>query len=360
MSIRAHLQCTKGAFTLDAQFEVPLEGVTAVFGPSGCGKSTLLRCIAGLEQASPISELQIGKQTWFKQGQGVAVHERGVGYVSQAPSLFLHLSVQGNLDFALKRRPDQAVQISQQDAVELTGIAPLLERSPETLSGGEKQRVAIARALLGGPKLLLMDEPLAALDVDSKEAILPYLERLSRSVGIPIVYVSHSCDEVARLADYLLLMEGGKIRAQGPLGEVLAKTDSPLARSADAFSVLRCAFQALDPVANLAEFVIEGSEVKLYIPAIDAEGKRFVRVRVSARDVSVCLEQPVGSSILNILPVRLKQIGHPDMKGQVLLSLLPQGSSDVLLARVSAFSCEKLGLQEGMSLYAQVKSVALL
>jgi molybdate transport system ATP-binding protein len=360
MSIRARLNCEQGDFCLNADFDIPFKGVTAVFGPSGCGKSTLLRCIAGLDSPIAGSELCVDGSYWFSETANVPVHERRVGYVSQSPSLFPHLSVAGNLKYALRRRKIQPAAVSFEEVVDLLGISSLLQRRPDTLSGGEKQRVAIARALLSAPVLMLMDEPLAALDAQSKEDILPYLEKLCRTALIPVIYVSHSSDEVARLADHLLLIESGQISDQGPLSEVLSRTDSPLSRSADAFSVLNCRVQSLNGPTHLSVLAVGESDVEIFVPRIEKSDKQQARVRVSARDVSVCIERPIGSSILNILPVTVLEIAAVDGRGQSLLRLQVEGSDEVLLARVSAYSCEKLGLQPSMKLFAQVKSVALL
>lgn len=360
MSIRAKLNCHKGEFTLDASFTVPSTGVTAVFGPSGCGKSTLLRCIAGLEIPIESSELEIDGAYWLRRDLNVPVHQRRVGYVSQAPSLFSHLSVAGNLAFALKRRTENENALNFDEVVSLLGISALLPRKPDTLSGGQKQRVAIARALLSAPVLLLMDEPLAALDIDSKRELLPYIERLCANAKIPVIYVSHSTDEVARLADHLLLVKDGKIVEQGSLSDVLSRTDSPLSQSVDAFSVLHCSVESLDGPSQLSVLKIHGSDVALFVPSVEISDTQFARVRVNARDVSVCIERPVGSSILNILPVTIVSIGEIDDRGQRLLCLEVEGSKETLLARVSGYSVQNLCLTADMKLFAQVKSVALL
>lgn len=360
MSIRAQLRCVKGGFHLNADFEIPYAGVTAVFGPSGCGKSTLLRCIAGLDSCEAGSVLSVNGSEWISGSESVPVHARRVGYVSQSSSLFPHLTVMGNLDFALRRRAKTINNMPVDEVVALLGIASLLKRRPETLSGGEKQRVSIARALLNSPTLMLMDEPLAALDLESREEILPYLEKLCRTAMIPVIYVTHSSDEVARLADHLMLIENGTICSQGELGDVLGRIDSSLSRSAYAFSVLNCRVHRVTGPAHLSVLAVGESNVELFVPRLEEMPKQQARVRVSARDVSVCIERPVGSSILNILPVTVREIAEMDERGQSLLRLQIVGSEEGLLARVSAYSCEKLNLTIGMALFAQVKSVALL
>jgi molybdate transport system ATP-binding protein len=227
VSIHARFRLPYPAFTLDIDVDLPAGGVTAVFGRSGSGKTTLLRCIAGLEQTLDGS-LIVNGETWQDGSYRRPVHQRALGYVFQEARLFPHLSVAANLDFGRRRIAESERRVSLAQVVELLGIAHLLERRPERLSGGERQRVAIARALATSPRLLLMDEPLAALDQARKQEILPYLERLHDELAIPVLYVSHSPDEVARLADHIVLMEDGRAVAQGPLTETLARVDLPL------------------------------------------------------------------------------------------------------------------------------------
>ena len=237
MSLQARFQFHRGGFRLDVNLDVPATGVTALFGPSGAGKTTLLRAIAGLEH-QPGSTLKLGNEIWQDSQTNLPVYRRALGYVSQEPSLFPHLDVLGNLNYGfdrardLHRRPERAV------VMELLGLEPLLNRNTTTLSGGEKQRVAIGRALLAGPRLLLMDEPLAALDQLSREEILPFLDRMHEELEIPVIYVSHNREEVARLGDYLLLMSAGRIQAHGPIADVLTRLDLSLSQSRDAGAIV--------------------------------------------------------------------------------------------------------------------------
>ncbi len=227
----AALRTTLGAFRLDVDLDVPARGVTAIFGPSGCGKTTVLRAIAGLERAS--GSLRVAGETWQDDARGVFVptHERGVGYVFQDAALFAHLTVRENLEYGLRRRERRgkgslappAALLGLQHVVALLGVEALLDRSPSRLSGGERQRVALARALVAGPRLLLMDEPLASLDAARKAEVLPYLERLRDEVAIPALFVSHALDEVARLASHVVLMEAGRVVASGPAAEILSR-----------------------------------------------------------------------------------------------------------------------------------------
>ncbi len=370
MTIRASVTLSKGNFTLEAQFEAPGQGVTAVFGRSGSGKSTLLRVLAGLETSRPGSAISVNGVTWLGQGINVPVHERRVGYVFQEPGLFPHLSVHGNLQYALKRRVGRSAKTGESSGVQgselafdevtaLLGLENFLGRNPATLSGGERQRVAIARALLSSPTLLLMDEPLAALDLHSKEEILPFLDRLFASTGMPVLYVSHAPDEVARLADHLLLMEEGGVLAQGPLADVLGRVDSPLARTDEAFSVIHCDILELNGPCRLSLLRTAAGD-RVYVPHIAAGQRKNIRLRINARDVSLCTQRPVGSSILNILQATVAQLSDPDLKGQQMVQLRLPLSDELLLARISEYSCQQMGLTEGMSIYCQIKAIALL
>ena len=243
MSIEARFSLTYPAsasptFALDVNLQLPAQGITALFGPSGSGKTSLLRCIAGLEKVKT-GHLIVNGECWQKTGFFLPVHRRALGYVFQEASLFPHLTVQGNLDYgATRSQRHQATPVDQRNIVELLGIGHLLLRKPERLSGGERQRVAIARALLAAPKLLLMDEPLAALDFERKREILPYLERLRDELAIPVLYVSQAPDDVAGLADHLVVMKEGRAVASGPLAEMLTRLDLPIRLGEDAGAIL--------------------------------------------------------------------------------------------------------------------------
>jgi len=213
--IEIDLRLARPAFTLEVRQTLPAQGITAFFGPSGCGKTTLLRAIAGLERAQ--GRVAMGDAAWQDDARGafVPAHQRSLGYVIQEAALFPHLDVRRNLDYGLKRTRAEERRIPLDQVIELLGIGHLMQRRTTTLSGGERQRVAIARALATSPRLLLMDEPLAALDMQRKREVLPYLEGLQRELRLPILYVSHAIDEVSRLADHLLVMEEGRVRAAG-------------------------------------------------------------------------------------------------------------------------------------------------
>lgn len=353
--LRAHFKMQLESFTLDAEFCVPAVGVTALFGPSGSGKTTLLRCIAGLERAA--GSLQVNGEVWQDDTIFVPTHKRPLGYVFQEASLFPHLSVRTNLEYGYKRikAAEKKVQLNQ--VVEWLGLAHLIERGdPAKLSGGERQRVAIGRALLTSPRILLMDEPLSALDTTSKQEILPYLERLHRELNIPVLYVSHAMDEVARLADHLVLLQQGRVIASGALGETLARLDLPTAHFDDAGVVIEAAVAQHDETYDLTRLGFAGGD--LWVGRVKQPIGSRVRARVLARDVSIALLRPHGSSITNILAARIVEIC--DEGSDKVMVHMTVGESHVLMSRITRRSRDLLGLTVGMDVFAQVKSVALM
>jgi molybdate transport system ATP-binding protein len=353
--IRAQFKMQLDSFMLDAAFTAPATGVTALFGPSGSGKTTLLRCVAGLAQAA--GTLQVNGEVWQDDTQNLPTHKRQLGYVFQEASLFPHLSVRANLEYGLKRTPLAERKVKLEDIVEWLGLKRLIERgNPASLSGGERQRVAIGRALLTSPRILLMDEPLSALDTASKLEILPYLERLHLELKIPVLYVSHSLDEVTRLADHLVAMDRGRVIANGPLNEILSRLDLPLANFDDAGAIIEAVVGAEDPAHRLTELNFTGGS--LWVGQVKHPFSNRVRVRILARDVSIATHQPQGSSITNILPARIAEIKCED-SGKVNVRLIV-GESAVLLSRITSRSLELLNLKVGMHVFAQVKSVALM
>lgn len=354
--IEARFKVEHPGFTLDVDLHLPEKGVTALFGPSGSGKTTLLRCVAGLNRA-PQGRLVVDGQVWQDTSAGVflAPHRRPMGLVFQEASLFAHLSVRKNLEYGMKRAGNKAGE-GFAGIVDLLGIGALLERSPGKLSGGERQRVAVARALLTRPRLLLMDEPLAALDIKRKHEILPYLERLHDELDIPILYVSHAPDEVARLADHLVLMEAGRVAASGGLRDTLARTDLPSIFLDDAGVVLETRVGSHEG-DGLTRLDFAGG--RLYVSQRpEAVGSRL-RCRINARDVSVALTASADSSILNLLPATVAEVAPTDTPGHVLLRLELAGG-DTLLARITARSRDALDIRPGTAVVAQVKAVALL
>lgn len=354
MSIKAIFNINKGDFTLDVNLNIPAHGITALFGTSGCGKTTLLRAIAGLDQHKN-GCLKISDTTWQDENIFIAPHQRSIGYVFQEANLFAHLNVQQNIEYGLKRTPENKQKISLDQVIHLLGLNHLLKRKPIHLSGGEKQRVAIARALAISPDLLLMDEPLAALDMEHKQDILPYIESLHSSLDIPIIYVSHSADEVARLADYLVLIDEGKIKAAGKICEMLTRLDLPLAHGADAETLIEASVAEHDDEFQLTYLDFSGG--RFTVAHKDLEIGSKVRLRVIARDVSITLEHQTGTSILNIFPAVVDDIS-PEGKSQMTVRLMVGGVP--MLARVTRKSAAVLELEVGKCVFAQAKTVALL
>lgn len=357
--IDVRLQLNYSGFALDVDLHLPGRGVTALYGHSGSGKTTCLRCIAGLEQAED-GFIQINDDVWQDSRNGLFVppHKRALGYVFQEASLFPHLSVRANLEFGLKRIPRQQRRVDMAQATELLGIGHLLERHPQHLSGGERQRIGIARALLTSPKLLLMDEPLAALDSKRKGEILPYLERLHDELDIPVLYVSHAQDEVARLADHIVLLSDGKALASGPIGETLARLDLPMALGDDAGVVINGSVSAYDEHYQLMTLQLPGSPLHIRVAHAPLALGKQLRVKVQARDVSLSLQGEEHSSILNRLPVTVTQEISADNNAHVLVRLDAGGTP--LLARITRFSRDQLQLHPGQRLWAQIKAVAVL
>jgi len=347
---------TRSGFTLDVNMQLPGRGITALYGASGSGKTTCLRVLAGLERQS-LGRISVGGEVWQDTSQNIfrPVHRREIGYVFQEASLFDHLDVEGNVKFGFERIPLHQRRHGWDRALALLGIADLLKRWPHELSGGERQRVAIARALATSPRLLLMDEPLASLDGQRKADILPYLERLHEELDMPVLYVSHAPDEVARLADHLVLLEGGRVKASGPTRELMTRLDSPLAQGDSAAAIIEAIVTSTEPAYHLSYAKFSGGSISVLNPKLQV-GQR-VRLRLQARDVSITLQRQEGTSVQNIFAVVVTQIS-PDSGGQVMLALDACGSA--LLARITQKSVDALGLVPGCRVYAQVKGVAII
>ncbi|EAR20193.1 molybdenum ABC transporter ATP-binding protein [Nitrococcus mobilis] len=352
MSLEARFWHSRGRFVLDAQLQAPTRAVTVLFGHSGCGKSTLLHCLAGLERAAGRCRLN---GTWWQHDERklfVPTHKRRLGLVFQDARLFEHLSVAANLRYATRRSRAGAAEWNT--VVELLGLGPLLRQTAPTLSGGERQRVAIARSLLARPEVLLLDEPLASLDAASKAAILPYLERLTAELAMPMVYVTHSADELVRLGNQVILMEAGRTLEAGPLETMLSRLDLPLAHREDASAVIAAQVQGWDEALHLS--ILRLGALQLRVPQIRPRVGQPVRLRVRARDVSLTLDPPGRTSILNVLPAQVLETAA-DSPGQHLVRLRIE--DQILLSRISELSQRHLCLQPGMAVFAQVKSVAL-
>lgn len=355
MSLLLNLTIRSGDFSIEVELDLPNSGVTAVFGPSGCGKTSLLRAIGGLDHHKD-AVVKFNQLTWQGDAQFVPTHQRQLAYVFQEPSLFPHLDVRGNLEFAAKRVPPERVKFSIERVAHALGITALLERSVAGLSGGEKQRVSIARAVSASPSLLLMDEPLSALDRDAKQDIFPYIEKLSTEFEMPIIYVSHSLDEVAQLADHLVLMS----RREGPVAHgdiqtMLTRLDLSLAQDAEAESIFSAKVVAHDEAFHLS--YLDSAVGRFSVPRTDLELGTRVRLRIAARDVSVTLKAQSGTSILNIFAAKVEEIFSED-RAQYTVRLNASGVH--LLAKLTPKSVSALDLVVGMSVYVQVKSVALL
>jgi len=350
MSLSAAFRYRQGQFELDAALDLPI-GITGLFGPSGCGKSTLLRCLAGLARAA--GHCTVSGESWQDDRSGLFLppHRRAIGLVFQDARLFDHLDIAGNLRYAVRRSGTQA---QLEDVIALLDLGPLLRRRGVTLSGGERQRVALARALLTQPRLLLLDEPLAALDQARKAEILPYLERLQSQLQIPVLYVTHSLDEVIRLADRIALMENGRIVVTGEVHELLARLGLPLAQRIDASVMLPAHIEEHQCEHHLTALRV--GRQRLWTTALDLPTGAQIRLRVQARDVSLSLDRSSRTSILNILSATVVEIAaHEPGQCMVRLSLgeLP------LLARLSERSVHELGLVPDMPVFAQIKSVSV-
>lgn len=354
MSIRARFRLDYPGFALDADLDLPGRGVTAVFGTSGCGKTTLLRCIAGLERGA--GRLDVNGETWQDETRFVPTHRRPLGYVFQDARLFAHLDVGRNLDYGMRRVSGADAASRRAAVIDLLGLGPLLVRLPDRLSGGERQRVAIARALLTAPSLLLMDEPLAALDHARKQEILPYLERLRDELDIPLIYVSHAAEEVARLADHLVVMEAGRAVAQGPLAETLARLDLPIRLGEDAGAVFSATVAERDAEWHLARVEFDGGE--LWVRDSGVPVGRHVQVRILARDVSIANSRHDDVSIMNLLPATVIAHAGEDHPSAVLVQL--RVGATPLLARLTRRSAQRLDLAPGREVWVQIKAVALI
>ncbi len=355
--LQLRLQLSRQDFHLAVDLQLPSSGITVFFGPSGSGKTSVLRCVAGLERPQQ-ALVRVGADVWQDDAKGVFVPtwKRDLGYVFQEASLFDHLDVQKNLQFGLKRTHKKGALEALSSSIDLLGIGHLLKRQPHNLSGGERQRVAIARALATQPKLLLLDEPLASLDMARRHEILPWLEKMRDELQLPMLYVTHSVDEVVRLADHLVVLEQGQVSAQGTAQEVLTRIDSPVVVGEDVGVLLHGTVEALDGQWHLAKVGFDGGH--MWVRDGGMILRKAVRLRVLARDVSITLHSPTDTSIQNHFPVRVDSITDDVHPSQALLRL--QCGASVLLARVTQRAVNDLQLHAGAKVWAQVKSVAVI
>jgi len=341
------------AFALHAELDLALSGITALFGPSGSGKTTLLRIIAGLEHEAR-GMVAFDGETWQSDEVRVPTHRRRVGYVFQDGRLFPHLTVAQNLAFALRRSDKGSrASIDLEHAIAALDLSSLLARRTPSLSGGEQQRVAIARALLTSPRLLLMDEPLSSLDVKRKREIIPYIEALPENFGVPILYVTHNLDEVARLANDVVLLAEGRVAAYGSVAKVFERTDLvALTGGLEAGVVLRARVAAHD---NGVATLRVGTQ-QLRVPMAAAQVGTTRPIRIHARDVAIATVRPDKISIRNVLVGRIRLIEHgANMNVELLLDV----DGEHLRARITRDALEELGLSDGLEVFALVKSVAL-
>jgi len=354
-TIEASFRLKRKDFELDVSFTAPGKGVSALFGQSGSGKTTLLRCIAGLEKPDQ-GYFNLKGTYWHDEEQSWPVHRRPIAYVFQEASLFAHLNVRKNMEYGWQRIAKDQRKIKIDEVVAWLGLETLLERQPSQLSGGQRQRVAIARALLTSPQLLLMDEPLASLDTPGKAEILPYLESLYQALDIPVLYVSHSPQEVQQLADYLILLNQGKVQAAGEINTLLTDPQLPLAHFEDAAAVLNASVVGHDKAFHLTSLAFNGGQVSVSYNGLPIGHK--ARLRVCARDVSLALIPPQQISISNSFPVRVMSIDPDRDPSQMLVRCDVGGQS--LLSRITRRSVHTLNISPDKIVYAQVKSVALM
>jgi len=354
--IKARFALNYGDFKLEVDLSLPSTGVSVLFGHSGSGKTTLLRCIAGLEQAAQ-GYLALNGTIWQDSEQHIFLptYKRPLGYVFQDANLFSHLSVLDNLHYGLKRVKNNLGLIKLNQAVELLGIGHLLARMPNHLSGGERQRIAIARALALNPEILLMDEPLASLDFKRKQEILPYLSKLHQQLDIPVLYVTHSQQEMAQLADTLVILEDGHILAAGSLSATQSRLDLPLAHDREAATVWQVIIAEHESHYHLTRVDFDGGS--LSIPAVDAKMGTVLRIQIYARDVSITLTESSATSILNVLPAIISEFTE-GQNGQALIQL--QVGKGLLLAHITRKSLLLLGLQIGMPVFVQIKGTSIL
>ncbi|MFH1603646.1 MAG: molybdenum ABC transporter ATP-binding protein [Pseudomonadota bacterium] len=355
MSLRVDVERKLGAFSLRASFAADV-GVTALFGRSGAGKSSLVNVIAGLIKPDR-GRVEVEGRVLFDSERGIDVPtaRRRIGYVFQEGRLFPHYSVRQNLLYGRFFNGANERHLQFDQVVELLDLAHLLERRPAALSGGEKQRVAIGRALLASPQVLLMDEPLASLDEHRKGEILKYIERLRDGIRIPIVYVSHAIEEVVRLADTIVLMSEGSVRAVGRPEEIMGRLDlRPMTGRYEGGAVIETRVSAYDDKYGLTTLSFPGGQ--LLAPNVLASIGEFVRVRVRARDVSLALAPPAGVSIVNVLHGRIAEISVEQGPAAVVRVRVGEIS---LLARVARRSLDELSLEPGMEIYAMIKAISL-
>lgn len=355
LNLELNLHLRRSDFSLQVNLSLPARGITVLFGASGSGKTTLLRCVAGLEQAQ--GRIALGNMLWqdSQQKHWTPPHQRDLGYVFQEASLFEHLNVQANVQYGMQRTKKPGSQDALDAALQLLGIEHLQARAPSTLSGGERQRVAIARALATQPAILLLDEPLAALDAARRQEILPWLEPLHAELHIPMLYVTHSMQELTRLADYVVLLDQGKVHMQGTVTQILSNPEFAALTGSDAGAMVQGVLAAHDPHYHLSAVDIGG--VTLWVRKLDKAIGTAVRLHILARDVSLSTNAPAGGWIQNQMRGVITGV-HPDNHPATCLVAL-NCQQQPILARVTRKALDLLGLQQGGDVWVQVKSAAL-
>lgn len=345
-----------GEFRLQLDASLPLDGVTAIFGASGAGKSALLRLIAGFDRPDS-GFIRWRSTTWHdsRTGMHVAPHLRPVGYMFQNARLFPHLDTAGNLDFARRRADPAGSAIELDDVIDALNLEDLLQRRPDTLSGGERQRVALARTLLVRPRLLLLDEPLSALDTGRKADILPYLQHALSRFGLSALYVSHSVDEIAALADRALVLQDGRIIAQGEVADVMERLDRDTGGVFDASVLVEAVLGEADAERQVQHAMLSGQALSLPLLQSLTVGE-IVKVRIRARDVAVAIQRPQGISVRNILEGQITEIRQSEASAFADLRI-DIGNSH-LRARITRASVADLGLETGQTVFALVRSVS--
>ncbi len=350
MKISFDLQLQKGSFALDAKANLPADTVTAIIGKSGAGKSTLLRCLAGLETEVKGS-IQVGDEAWLKNGRSLSPHFRRIGFVFQHAALFDHLSVSQNLKYARKRALD-ADHYTLDEISKVTRIQHLLERQPSTLSGGERQRVAIGRAIASNPQILLLDEPLSAVDETARAQLSQELEQIFRSLEIPALYITHNLAEAARLSSHAIRMEGGRITANAATRQVLAPTQ--VSDGTAPFSIIEIRSRHDLPDEGLTE--LDTAIGPLLVPTASLSSNLPQRLIIQASDVGLSLDPIPESSFLNQIPSTI-QAAHEYSESQALIQLSCQGGT--LYALVTRRSAQKLLLAPTRPVQALIKTVTL-
>ena len=354
--LEAKFKITYPEFSLNVDLNLPAKGVTVVFGPSGSGKSTLLRCLSGLERA-PSGFLKLADQVWQDEEIFVPVHHRKIGSVFQESRLFPHLNIQGNLLYGYQRTPLVERNLHLDEVVQVLGLGNLLKRYPEKLSGGERQRVAIGRALLTSPNLLLMDEPLASLDMQRKAEIIPFIKKIEDEFETPIIYVTHSMNEVLQLVDTMVILNSGKVVNWGPVEEVFSDVELRDAVGDEQLgAVLETTVSEHDDEFGLTRLDFMGQA--LNVPKQNIPRGKKLRVHIHSKDVSLATAAPVGAtSVLNILKAKVGKIGAIDPNGYSVDIELDAGRP--ILATITRKSLSNLNLQIGQPVYAHIKAIKM-